>query len=284
VDYIAATLPPARQFPIFVGHAQELSVKNDLHEAVRAVCLWLPETDEVSSHGSPNFRVRGKTFATFVVNHHGDGRVALWLNVPRGAQDWYVSAASRQFFVPPYVGSRGWLGVHLDKGLSWKRIALLVREAYEKVAPAVLKSSLGETPRIRAPARRLARADIDPLQSPRGKSLLRLLRTICASLPETREVTQFGSPVWQAGTKSFLWARCDDRRLTLWFWVGVDRQALLTADQRFKIPPYMGHNGWISLDVTEARDAAEIAALVEPSYRHFALKRMRVQWERTRFK
>jgi len=92
-------------------------VKNDLRETVRAACLWLPETDEVSSHGSPNFRVRGKTFASFVVNHHGDGRVALWLNLPTGAQDWYVSTASPQFFVPPYVGSRGWLGVHLDKGL-----------------------------------------------------------------------------------------------------------------------------------------------------------------------
>jgi hypothetical protein len=48
----------------------------DFHEAVRDTCLWLPEAEEIVSHGSPNFRVRGKTFAMYAVNHHGDGRVA----------------------------------------------------------------------------------------------------------------------------------------------------------------------------------------------------------------
>jgi hypothetical protein len=55
-------------------------LEHDIHQAVRDVCLWLPEAEEFLSHGSPNFRVRGKTFASYVVNHHGDGRVALWLN------------------------------------------------------------------------------------------------------------------------------------------------------------------------------------------------------------
>ena len=96
----------------------------DINQAVREVCLWFPEAEEFLSHGSPNFRVRGKTFAAYTVNHHGDGRVALWLNAPRGAQEMHVSAEPRHFFVPPYVGPRGWLGVHLDKGLSWKRIAV----------------------------------------------------------------------------------------------------------------------------------------------------------------
>jgi hypothetical protein len=55
----------------------------DIAAAVREVCQAFPEVEEYSSHGSPNFRVCKKTFATYVVNHHGDGRVALWLNVPR---------------------------------------------------------------------------------------------------------------------------------------------------------------------------------------------------------
>src|ERR1700738_794349 len=63
----------------------------DINEAVREVCLSFPEAEEFLSHGSPNFRVRGKTFASFVVNHHGDGRVALWLNVPPGAQESHVA-------------------------------------------------------------------------------------------------------------------------------------------------------------------------------------------------
>ena len=111
--------------------------------AVREVCLWLPEAEEFLSHGSPNFRVRGKTFAAYVINHHGDGRIALWLNAPAGAQELYVNEEPKHFFVPPYVGPRGWLGVHLDKGIAWKRIAKLVREAYEKVAPKALSH---ETP------------------------------------------------------------------------------------------------------------------------------------------
>lgn len=249
-------------------------MKYDIHEAVRAACLWLPETDEVLSHGSPNFRVRGKTFATYVVNHHGDGRVALWLNVPAGAQECYVGAEPRRFFVPPYVGPRGWLGVHLDKGLSWRRIAALVREAYGRVAPAALTSTLGDTPHIKAPNVRLSRADIDPLRSARGKSLLQQMRKICLALPESREVSQFGSPVWQAGKKSFAWARWADQRFALWFWVGIDRQTLLSADTRYRIPPYLGHNGWIEVDVTEHGDSKELAALALQSYRHFALKRM----------
>ena len=94
-------------------------MESEAHRAVRAACLWLTEAEEYLSHGSPNFRVRGKTFATYVVNHHGDGRVALWLNVPAGAQEIHVSADPIHFFVPPYVGGRGWLGVRVDRRLPW---------------------------------------------------------------------------------------------------------------------------------------------------------------------
>ena len=72
----------------------------DIHQAVREVCLWLPEAEEFLSHGSPNFRVRGKTFATYAVNHHGDGRVALWLNALPGSQDLHVEAEPAHFVVP----------------------------------------------------------------------------------------------------------------------------------------------------------------------------------------
>jgi hypothetical protein len=249
-------------------------MEHDIHQAVRDACLWLPEAEEFLSHGSPNFKVRGKTFASYVVNHHGDGRVALWLNLAPGAQETYVDADPARFFVPPYVGSRGWLGVHLDKGLAWQRIAALVREAYEKVAPPVLASALGNTPVMRTPARKLSAGEIDPMQSARGKALLKTMRKICLRFPESREGIQFGYPVWQAGKKTFAWARCAGQRFTLCFWVGVDQQHLLTADARYRIPEYMGHNGWIALEVTADCDADEVGALALHSYRHFALKRM----------
>jgi predicted DNA-binding protein (MmcQ/YjbR family) len=226
------------------------------------------------SHGSPNFRVCGKTFATYVVNHHGDGRIALWLPAPAGAQEHHVRASASHFFVPPYVGIRGWLGVRLDRGLAWKRVAELVREAYLHVAPRRLQAGVGAAPAIAAPRKMPAPGDIDPFQSRRGKAVVSVLRSACLALPETSEGSQFGHPVWKAGTRSFAMARNEGTTLTACFWVGAAQQSLLTADPRFNIPPYFGHRGWIALDVSEHSDRPEIASLALQSYRHFALKRM----------
>ena len=245
----------------------------DFHRAVREACLWLPEAEEFISHGSPNFRVRGKTFATFVVNHHGDGRVALWLNAAPGTREMYVAGDPKRFFVPPYVGARGWFGVHLDRGLAWRRIATLVREAYVKVAPPKLTLTLGAAPPIRAPARKPTASEIDPMHTTRGKKLLATVRAICLKWPETKETRQFGHPAWAVGKRSFCLAKAGEGRLRLWCWVGVERQGLLTIDPRYSVPPYMGHNGWIALDVSGRLDKAEVGALALESYRHFASKR-----------
>ncbi|HEY2399134.1 MAG TPA: MmcQ/YjbR family DNA-binding protein, partial [Steroidobacteraceae bacterium] len=191
-----------------------------VNEAVREVCLSFPEAEEVVSHGFPDFRVRGKTFASYVVNHHGDGRVALWLNAPSGAQDHYSKSEPKHFFVPPYVGPRGWLGVHLNKGISWERVATLTRQAYEKVAPSALTKSMGDTVKIKLPVAALSAEEIDPFQSRRGKAVLAGVRKLVADWPEVVEDQQFGSPVWRAGKKTFLWVHADrKRRIQIYFWV-----------------------------------------------------------------
>lgn len=248
----------------------------NVSQAVRELCLWFPGAEEVLSHGMPDFRVNGKTFATFVVNHHGDGRIALWLNSPAGAQHHHVSTEPKHFFVPPYVGPRGWLGVNLDKGIAWKAVGKLVRDAYLKVAPPRLAKDLAGTIDVKPPATQLKPEEFDPMQSKRAKEVLAKLRPICLSFPETSEDTQFGSPVWRAGRKVFAQAWCyrGDLRLQLGFWVGVDQQALLIRDRLFCVPPYMGHNGWIALDVTRQANWKEIRSLALFSYRHFALQRM----------
>lgn len=248
----------------------------DISQAVREICLWFPGAEEVLSHGMPDFRVNGKTFATYVVNHHGDGRIALYLNSPAGAQHHHVAAEPKHFFVPPYVGPRGWLGVNLDKGISWKTVARLVREAYEKVAPPKLAKSLGKTIEIKPPTATLRPEEIDPMRSKRALEVLGKLRPICLALPETSEAKQFGFPVWRAGRKVFAQAWCyrGDGRLQLGFWAGVDQQALLLRDPLFSIPPYMGHNGWMALDVSRQANWKEIRSLALFSYRHFALQRM----------
>ncbi len=245
-----------------------------INDAVRELCLGFPDTEEVLSHGHPNFKVGGKAFATFTVNHHGDGRVALNVCSPPGAQQLHTEMEPDDYFVPPYVGPKGWLGIELNRGQDWKTIANRVREAWDNVAPAALSASLDETPYIEPPDIPMAPEDIDLFLRPRAVEVMAALKDLCEQLPETSEAIQFGNPVWKAGKKTFVSSHCYRGRLCLQFWAGADQQAMLTYDERYKIPAYMGHNGWIELDVQEHADWAEIESLLMNSYRHFALKRM----------
>jgi hypothetical protein len=106
---------------------------------VRQLCLSFPETTERLSHGAPTFFVRGKRAFTMVLtDHHGDGRFALWCAAPPELQRMLVEGDPERFFVPPYVGHRGWVGVRLDRGLEWDTIAGVLEDAYAAVAPAAL--------------------------------------------------------------------------------------------------------------------------------------------------
>jgi hypothetical protein len=113
-----------------------------VYERVRAHCLALPETSERPSHGEPTWFVRKKVFVMSANNHHRDGRVAIWCPAPEGAQAGLVAAAPEHYFVPPYVGHRGWVGVRLDSGLEWDAIAGTIEEAYIRVAPKALVETL----------------------------------------------------------------------------------------------------------------------------------------------
>jgi hypothetical protein len=106
---------------------------------IREICLTLPETSERLSHGAPTFFVRGKrAFLMVLTDHHGDGRFAIWCAAPDGVQQLLEEADPERFFVPPYVGHRGWLGVRLDRGLDWNELAGIAEDAYAEVAPAKL--------------------------------------------------------------------------------------------------------------------------------------------------
>jgi predicted DNA-binding protein (MmcQ/YjbR family) len=99
---------------------------------IREICLALPETSERLSHGAPTFFIRGKrAFVMFHDDHHGDGRLAIWCDAPDGAQSALVAEDHNQYFVPPYVGHRGWIGVRLDRDPDWGTVAGMVSDAYE---------------------------------------------------------------------------------------------------------------------------------------------------------
>ena len=245
-----------------------------VEDAVRGLCLALPDVEAFISHGMPNFRRRkGKVFAILALNHHGDGRIALWLNTPPALQSERVDESPRHFFVPPYVGPSGWLGVRLETGLAWKRVCELVRQAYEhtlkRPGPPLA------TPVVPGPSRRPTLADVDPMFTPQAQAAVAAMREVCLALPESSEDTQFGKPVWRAGKKVF--AKCyayRDAPVRAAFWVGVDRQGPMTMDRRFSVPAYLGPGGWIALDVAQGFDLDELRSLALESYRHYASKRM----------
>ena len=107
--------------------------------AVREICLGLPATSERPSHGAPTFFIREKrSFATVWDNHHGDGRFALICAAPAGMQAALVEADPERFYVPPYFGHRGWIGVRLDRGFDRIEIAGIIEDAYAEVAPPTL--------------------------------------------------------------------------------------------------------------------------------------------------
>jgi hypothetical protein len=115
---------------------------DDPLDALRERCMALPEATERLSHGEPAWFVRDrKTFVTYA-DHHHDDRLAFWCAAPPGAQEALVASDPEKFFVPPYVGGRGWIGVRLDVPTDWDEIADLVTDAYREVAPKRLLAEL----------------------------------------------------------------------------------------------------------------------------------------------
>ena len=112
-------------------------------ETLRRICLGLPEVTERLSHGEPTWFVRGKKTIVTYADHHHDDRLAFWCAAPPGAQETLIASDPARFFVPPYVGGRGWLGVRLDvPAVDWDEIADLVVDAYRQVAPKRLVAQL----------------------------------------------------------------------------------------------------------------------------------------------
>lgn len=111
-------------------------------ERLRQICLVLPEASEKEAWGDPTWRVRDRIFAMQKGNFEG-GRPSVWLKAAEGAQAALVGSDPDRFFVPPYVGHKGWVGVHLDgRRVDWDELADLVEESYRLVAPKRLVARL----------------------------------------------------------------------------------------------------------------------------------------------
>jgi predicted DNA-binding protein (MmcQ/YjbR family) len=108
-----------------------------------ALCVRFPDSQRTINHEHADFRVRGKVYAYFLNDHHGDGIVsvccksALGENVDRAARE------PERFYLPAYIGPRGWIGLRLDgPGIDWAEVLELVTASYRLVAPKTLAKRL----------------------------------------------------------------------------------------------------------------------------------------------
>lgn len=112
----------------------EVTFRPDRLERLRNICLALPGATEKIAWGDPTWRVRDKIFAMAKGNYPG-GRPSVWMKGRDGAQEILTAADPDSFFVPPYVGHKGWIGVWMDRPrIKWSMHADLITESHGLVA------------------------------------------------------------------------------------------------------------------------------------------------------
>ncbi len=116
----------------------------NLETAIRETCLSFPEATEKLSHGSPAFFV-GRQFAMlWIEGHHDHDFPHLWCAAPEGVQSALITSDPARYFYPPYVGSRGWLGVRLDGTVDLEVLEEILEDAYRCVASKRLIAELDQ--------------------------------------------------------------------------------------------------------------------------------------------
>ena len=111
----------------------------DPSEQLRRLCLALPQATEQAMKRGPTYRIADKIFA---MDRSVDGGVTVWCKVPAGSQALMIEAAPQLFFVPPYVGPKGWIGMRLEPRSDWTEVTRLVRQSYRLIAPRKLAALL----------------------------------------------------------------------------------------------------------------------------------------------
>ena len=109
---------------------------------VRELCLSLPEAVEkpFGGHAAPAFRVRDKLFVMT-----SEDRTSMTMKAAPGIQQVLVGDDPARFFVPPYVGAKGWIGIRLDVDQDWEEIGELIEHSYRLVAPKRLVALLDQS-------------------------------------------------------------------------------------------------------------------------------------------
>jgi hypothetical protein len=245
----------------------------DAYERVNAAALALPGAEAKLSHGSPWFHVRGKMFLAFLDDHHGDGRLAVWCKSTLAEQRRLVAEDSARFFVPPYVGVKGWVGVRLDHPKTdWIELAILIEEGWRAVAPKKAKEG-----GLAAKGKPLRLPRTDPKAA---REALDRLTTICAALPGADYERTGGHAAFRVGKKTFAYFLDNhhgDEKIAVSLKAAKGESAALVKrdPKRFYLPEYLGAKGWVAIRLDLGRvDWKDVAARLAASHAAVAPKRL----------
>jgi len=112
-------------------------------DRVTALCDALPQTEHVLRGDHVTYRVRGKVFAYFLDDHHGDGIVSVCVKSERGENEDRARLNPERFYLPDYIGPRGWFGMRLDRGrVVWREVAQVLESSYRLTAPPSVVAKL----------------------------------------------------------------------------------------------------------------------------------------------
>jgi len=120
--------------------AKQLAQSTRRRERLVELCRSLPEvTDQFVGEDHIAFRVRKKIFAYYLFDHHGDGIIAFCCKSSINEQRRLIREDAESFFVPAYLGPKGWVAIRLDlDGVDWETVTELARQAFQSTAPRKL--------------------------------------------------------------------------------------------------------------------------------------------------
>jgi hypothetical protein len=115
--------------------------RQDRLDALTRICLALPEARREDQGQHAAFLVGKKTFAYYLDNHHGDNIVSVCCKVLPGENRFLVESSPARFYLPAYIGPRGWIGLRMDlPKLNWSEVKELILGSYLQIAPKKLAS------------------------------------------------------------------------------------------------------------------------------------------------
>jgi phosphoribosylglycinamide formyltransferase-1 len=119
---------------------KQLSASAQRRSQLIEICERLPEVNvEVAGESHLAFRIRKRIFAYYLFDHHGDGMIAFTCKSSPSEQRRLVKDDPTSFFVPAYLGPKGWVAIRLDLNkVDWDTVTDLARRAYQDIAPRKL--------------------------------------------------------------------------------------------------------------------------------------------------